>query len=77
MLWSWILMAVGVFGLWLAGRKSQWGWAVGFFAQLLWMAYAITTQQWGFIVSAVAYGAVYARNWWKWRRQSAIEPATD
>jgi len=61
-------MAVGVTGLWLAGRKSAAGWAIGLGAQVLWIAYAIVTRQWGFIVSAFAYGTVYARNWVRWRR---------
>lgn len=66
MLWSYTLAAVGIVGIWLAGRKSLWGWAVGFGAQALWIAYALVTDQYGFIVSALAYAAIYARNWWKW-----------
>ena len=66
--WSYILTAVGVFGLWLAGRKSKYGWAVGLGAQVLWLSYAITTEQWGFILSAVAYGWVYSKNFLAWRR---------
>lgn len=69
--WSYVLMAVGVFGLYLAGRKSKWGWAVGIAAQVLWIAYAIATQQWGFIISAIAYGAVYIKNFVTWRREEA------
>lgn len=68
--WSYILMAIGVFGLYLAGRKSQWGWAIGIAAQLLWMAYAVATQQWGFIVSALAYGWIYTKNFLAWRREA-------
>lgn len=66
--WSYILTAVGVFGLWLAGRKSKFGWAVGLGAQVLWLSYAVTTEQWGFIVSAVAYGWVYSKNFLAWRQ---------
>jgi hypothetical protein len=66
-LWSWILTAVGVFGLWLAGRPSPWGWAVGIGARVLWLAYAVTTRQWGFLASCGAYGWVYSRNFRKWR----------
>lgn len=66
--WSYILTAVGVFGLWLAGRKSKFGWAVGLGAQALWLSYALTTEQWGFIVSAVAYGWVYSKNFLAWRQ---------
>lgn len=65
--WSYLLMIVGVMGLWLAGRKSVWGWAVGLGAQGLWLVYAMVTQQWGFIVSALAYGWVYANNYLKWK----------
>ena len=72
MLWSYALAAVGILGIWLAGRKSLWGWAVGLGAQALWIVFALVTEQYGFIVSAVAYGAVYGRNWWKWR-QSEID----
>lgn len=73
--WSYLLTAVGVFGLWLAGRKSSGGWAVGFGAQALWVAYAIATHQWGFIVSAACYGTVYARNFLSWRRTEREQEA--
>ena len=65
--WSWVLTAVGVTGLYFAGRKVWWAWLIGLGAQVLWLAYAIATQQWGFIVSAAAYGWIYTRNarlWW-------------
>lgn len=65
-LWSWLLMAVGVTGLYLAGRKSWVGWAVGLGAQVLWLGYSITTEQWGFLVSCFVYGAVYIRNLRAW-----------
>lgn len=67
MWWSWVLTAVGVTGLFLAGSRRTVGWAIGFGAQVLWFAYAITTHQYGFIVSAFAYGWVYARNLRKWK----------
>lgn len=66
--WSWLLTAVGVTGLWLAGRRSLWGWAVGLGAQGLWAAYAVQSGQYGFLASSFAYGFVYATNlrkWWK------------
>jgi len=66
--WSWLLTAVGVLGLYIAGRRNRWGWAVGIGAQFLWLAYAIASQQWGFIVSVGAYGWVYVRNFLAWRQ---------
>lgn len=60
-LWSYALAAVGLTGLWLAGSGKALGWMVGVGAQVLWIAYAIATQQWGFILTAVAYAFVYLR----------------
>lgn len=61
-LWSYGLAAIGITGLLLAGSKRKVGWAIGFGAQILWIAYALATDQPGFLVSAFAYGFVYARN---------------
>jgi hypothetical protein len=65
--WSWTLAAIGVTGLWLAGSGRRLGWAVGVGVQVLWVAYAVVTRQWGFIFSALAYGAVNIRNWRRWQ----------
>jgi hypothetical protein len=67
--WSWLLMIVGVFGLYLAGKRNRWGWAVNLGAQGLWVAYAFASGQLGFLISAVAYGAVYGRNLWLWTQE--------
>lgn len=72
-LWSYVLAAVGILGIYLAGRRSWIGWAVGVAAQALWIVYALATGQPGFIVSAIAYSAVYGRNWWLWTRDTAKE----
>lgn len=64
--WSALLTVVGVLGLALAGSKKISGWAVGLGAQVLWVTYAIVTEQWGFIGSAVLYGSVYFINMRKW-----------
>lgn len=67
LLWSILLSAVGILGILLAGSKRKLGWAIGFSTQGLWVVFAVTTGQYGFIGSAIAYGSVYARNWLKWR----------
>lgn len=71
MWWSYTLTVVGICGLYLAGRKLWWSWLIGLFAQVLWVAYAVVTRQWGFIASAFAYGWVYARNARSWRTTDA------
>ena len=77
MWWSWLLAAVGIFGLWLAGRKDYRGWFVGLGAQILWIAYATVTHQWGFYVSALAYGYIYGRNGMIWLREQRAKEALD
>lgn len=72
MLWSYGLAAVGILGIYLAGRRNLWGWAIGVGAQALWVVYALVTGQYGFIASAVAYAAVYGRNWARWRAEARV-----
>jgi len=58
-------MIVGVTGIYLAGRGGRAviaGWIVGAAAQLLWFIYAIVTKQYGFLVSAIAYGSIIVLN---------------
>ena len=69
--WSWLLMSVGVSSLYLAGRKSMWGWALGIGGQTLWLAYSVTTRQWGFLASCFVYGSVYVINFRRWRAEAA------
>jgi predicted membrane protein len=72
-IWSIVLAAIGIFGIYLAGKKNKIGWAVGFFAQVLWVIYALVTNQYGFIFSALAYGFIYGKNYLEWRRASRKE----
>lgn len=75
--WSWLLAAGGILGIYLAGRKQAVGWLVGLGMQSVWLTYAVATRQWGFLVTAVAYGAVYAKNWRSWRREAREKELTD
>lgn len=68
LIWSFVLSFIGIAGILLAGSKYKVGWLIGFFVQPLWIVFAVTTEQYGFILNAVIYAAVYARNWLLWRR---------
>ena len=48
-LWPWVLTALQVLGLWAAGRGLRVGWLLGGTVQLPWIAYALLTNQIGFI----------------------------
>lgn len=67
-MWSWVLAAIGVSGIFLVGRKTIWGWMVLLLNECIWIVYAITTQQYGFIVAAVAYGIVYVKSFLQWNK---------
>lgn len=60
-LWSYLLAAIGVTGLWIAANQPRVGWWFNIAAQAVWLAYAVATGQWGFLVTAVAYAVVYVR----------------
>lgn len=66
MWWSVVLAAVGVLGLYLTTRKMAAGYAVGVGVQVLWITYAVVTAQYGFIFSALAFGAVNALGFYRW-----------
>lgn len=75
--WSVLLAVIGVAGLYLTtrGEPIRWyGYCVGLAIQFLWVAYALTTGQFGFLLSAFAYGAVNVigiRRWVAQRRSRA------
>jgi len=68
MAWSWVLAAIGVTGIFFVGRKVIWAWLLLLFNELLWIIYAVTTKQYGFIVAALAYGVVYIRSYIHWSK---------
>jgi hypothetical protein len=65
--WSWLLAIIGVAGIYFVGRKTLWGWFVLLFNEAIWVIYAIKTEQYGFIVSAIAYGIVYIKSYLHWK----------
>jgi hypothetical protein len=60
--WSAALTGLGLASLVLAPTRPRTAAAIGIVDELLWIAYAITTRQWAFCLSALAYAGTYARN---------------
>jgi len=69
-MWSWVLACIGVAGIFLVGRKTIWGWLVLCSNEVLWIIYALTTKQYGFIFAAVAYGIVYVKSFMHWKKDA-------
>ena len=67
MWWSYGLAALGILGLYLSGNRNKVGWLIGAGAQILWIIYAVVTEQYGFIAYAIAYGVMYSINYGKWK----------
>jgi hypothetical protein len=68
-IWSWILSFIGIAGFFLAGKKIWWAWYINIANQVLWSTYAIVTEQWGFIIGAIFYFAVFIRNAYLWTKE--------
>lgn len=66
--WSWLLAILGVSGMYFVGKKSIWGWPVLLANEVIWVVYALFTQQYGFIVMAIAYAIVYIKSYFEWRK---------
>jgi len=66
--WSWVLAAIGVSGIFLVGRKTIYGWLILCLNECLWTIYAVQTHQYGFIFMSTAYTAVYIKSFIHWRR---------
>ena len=53
---NWVLVGAGIFGTYLASRDVSWGWLLLVSLQPMWIAYALVTEQYGFVIGAMAYG---------------------
>jgi hypothetical protein len=69
---SFILAGGGIWSLVLSGNRSKMAWLVGGSTQIVWMIFGATTAQYGFCLSAIAFGSVYLRNWIRWTKQERI-----
>jgi hypothetical protein len=54
------------FAYWQIGNFQRWAWLVAFSIDVLWVVYSLLTAQYGFMTSALLFGALALRNWWKW-----------
>jgi nicotinamide riboside transporter PnuC len=72
-MWSYTLAGLGVLSLYLTGKKLKSGWVVGLANSGLWIIYGLTTDQYGFIVSAFVFIAVQYKNYVAWAREENNE----
>jgi hypothetical protein len=53
----WILVGAGVAGTFLAGANYRSGWLILLGLQPIWIAFALLTDQYGFVPGSIAYAA--------------------
>ena len=66
---QWVLATRNVGSAYLSGKRNKWGWALLVVTQLLFVAYAIATSQYGFLLQNVAMAAIGVVNYVKWMRE--------
>lgn len=64
----WLLSAITIWSMTLAGDRKSHAWLVGLANQALWLIWIIATESWGLIPMNAALWAVYARNHFKWSK---------
>lgn len=74
-LWSYVLTAIGVTGFVLAGRKVWWCWYLNIANQIIWVAYSVLTEQWGFLIGVLVYTVVFTKNAISWTREHRQQQA--
>lgn len=69
-MWSFILAAGSIGGLWIVSKKPTLGWAWTLIMEFLWITYAALIKQWGFMTLCICYAIVYTYNLYKARRNN-------
>lgn len=73
MIWSYILSGLGIITMLLTGRKLAIGWLVGLTNSVLWIIYALTTGNYGFIISSLVFIVVQIRNYLAWTKPTDLQ----
>ena len=64
----WLLSAITIYSMLLAGNKRKGAWLVGLANQFLWMIWIVLSASWGLLPMNIALWVVYGRNYAKWNR---------
>ncbi len=62
----WLLSAITIYSMLLAGNKKKGAWAVGLVNQFLWLIWIVLSSAWGLLPMNIALWVVYSRNYIKW-----------
>lgn len=71
--WSYLLAVIGLTGLYMTTKKMVSGFVIGVLVQILWVTYAVTTDQYGFIANAIGYAFMNCLGIYRWTRPKETE----
>jgi hypothetical protein len=69
----WLMSAITIYTMVLAGNKDTKAWVIGLVNQILWATFIWLTAAWGLIPMNIAMVIVYYRNATKWHREHRLE----
>lgn len=58
---TWVLSAITITIIWLAGNNSVWAWRISLVNQCLWLAWIVHSKNWGLLPMNVAMFVVAGR----------------
>lgn len=64
----WVISAVTVYAMWLAGKKDIAAWPVSLFNQGLWLIWILLTHTWGLLPMNIALWIVFSYNHKNWTK---------
>ena len=64
-----ILSAVTIYMMFLAGNKKKYTWIIGLINQALWLIWIIISETWGLLPMNIALWVVYFRNHLSWNKE--------
>lgn len=70
---DWVVTIIGVIGFYLAGKKVWWAWYVNIANQVLWLIFAVVTEQWGFLIGIPLYMSVFIKNAVDWTKEHRLK----
>jgi hypothetical protein len=69
-LFPYLLSAVTIVAMWLAGSNWRHTWLLSTGNQFLWLAWILSTRTWGFLPMNIAMFVVSIRNHLRWKARS-------
>ena len=64
---TWVLSVISLLTVYLIGKKKLAGWIIGLFGQVLWIAWEISTKQWGLMPMTIIMTGLYIKSLNEWR----------